>query len=276
MKSSSGKVEIFPLPKVRRHTYHFLQYAEQFRSVYIDTEIDMTAVLRRKNECQLESRRIGYTSYLIHAIARVLRRYPEANVSVNGGWFPKMAQYSDITAKFTIDKIRDGRRIVLSGMIPDADQRSLSEMQMVIDYYKDRQLEDIPELTSIRKLQSLPILLGRIIYRLVMGSLGKRNELTGAFVVTSLGHRPIQSFFPIISNTLCFGVGTIEEKPVVFAGEVRIRPIMKLSLAFDHRAIDGALAADILAEVKQALESDSETFVKQVEEKEVSYVGAST
>lgn len=276
MKSSSGKVKSFPLPKVRRHTFHFLRYAEQFRSVYLDTEIDMTAILRRKNECQLAGRRIGYTAYLIHAIARVLRRYPEANVSVDGGWFPKMAQYSDIAAKFTIDKISDGRRIVLSGVIPDADQKSFSEIQMVIDYYRDRQLEDIPELTSIRKLQTLPISLGRIIYRLVMGNLGKRNELMGSFAITSLGHRPIQSFFPIISNTLCFGVGTTEEKPAVFAGEVRIRPIMKLSLAFDHRAIDGALAADILAEVKHALETDSETSVEQVEEKEVGFVGAST
>jgi pyruvate/2-oxoglutarate dehydrogenase complex dihydrolipoamide acyltransferase (E2) component len=50
-------------------------------------------------------------------------------------------------------------------------------------------------------------------------------------------------------------MGMIQERPAVVEGEIRIEPVMQLSMAFDHRAIDGAMAADLLSDVKTALET---------------------
>lgn len=259
MKSAEVKPESFVLPKSRRHTYYFLNYADEYKAVYLDTEIDISAVKSRRDKLKSNGQRISYIVFLIEAISRVIRRYPEANSSVMHGLIPQMAIYPCITAKFTIDKTIDGRRVVMAGVIPESDHLSLDGMQKIIDYYRDTDAADIAEFANVRKLQSLPMWLGRWMYRLAMGNFTRRAKLQGTFTITSLGHRPIQSFYPIISNTLCFGVGSIEEKPVVIDGQIVIRSMMKLSLAFDHRAIDGALAADILAEVKESLEFASES-----------------
>lgn len=56
-------------------------------------------------------------------------------------------------------------------------------------------------------------------------------------------------------TTTTFGVGRVLERPVVREGRIVVAPVLRLSLAFDHRVIDGAEAADVLTEVKKALES---------------------
>lgn len=276
MKGSGDNMRLFPLPNARRHTYHFLNYAREFRSVYIDTEIDMSAVIRRRNERKAAGMRISYVAFLIEAIARAIRLHPEANVVVKNGFRPKIAHYSNIDAKFTVDKTIDGQRVVMSGLIPNADATPVEEMQKIIEYYRDRDASEISEFANVRKLQSLPAWLGSLGYRLAMGKLGGRPKLQGTFSITSLGHRPIQAFYPIISNTLCFGVGAIEDKPAALEGRIVIRPMMRLGLAFDHRAIDGALAADILGEVKQLLELGRNEVDSKSKEEEVSLVGTSS
>jgi pyruvate/2-oxoglutarate dehydrogenase complex dihydrolipoamide acyltransferase (E2) component len=106
----------------------------------------------------------------------------------------------------------------------------------------------------VRKLNALPLILGRWLYGLVLDNLSKRQEIQGSFTVTSLGHSRVNGFFPISSTTLAFGVGEIKDSVVVVDGEMVIRPMMRLSMVFDHRAIDGAMAADILNDIGEGLE----------------------
>jgi pyruvate/2-oxoglutarate dehydrogenase complex dihydrolipoamide acyltransferase (E2) component len=266
---------IFAIPRARRHTYYFLNGAAEFKPVYLDTEIDMSEVRRRRESLKSAGHRISYIAFLIEAISQVLRRYPEANSSVKHGWTPRMAVYPRVAAKFTLDKTVDGRRVVMSGLIPDSDSLPLEGLQKTIDYYRDTEAGRIAEFAQVRKLQALPLWAGRWIYRLAMGSLARRAKLQGTFTITSLGHRPIQAFYPMISNTLCFGAGATEDRAVVRNGQIAVRPLMKLSLVFDHRAIDGALAADILTEVKQALEAGNPDEAGTLN-KEVTLDGTST
>lgn len=84
------------------------------------------------------------------------------------------------------------------------------------------------------------------------------QEMTGStFTISNLGMYAIDGFTPIINppETAILGVGRIVEKPVALAGAIEIRPMMILSLSFDHRAIDGAPAAAFLTELKKILEN---------------------
>ncbi len=67
-------------------------------------------------------------------------------------------------------------------------------------------------------------------------------------------------FIPIINppEAAILGVGKTTEKPVVIDREMRIRPMVCLSLSYDHRIVDGAPAAKFLQKVKQILESELE------------------
>lgn len=91
----------------------------------------------------------------------------------------------------------------------------------------------------------------------------KNNELTedeivgGTFTITNIGMFGIESFTPIINQpeVAILGINTIVETPVVEKGEIKIKPLMNLSLTADHRAVDGAVAAQFLARVKEYIEN---------------------
>jgi pyruvate dehydrogenase E2 component (dihydrolipoamide acetyltransferase) len=57
------------------------------------------------------------------------------------------------------------------------------------------------------------------------------------------------------------GVGRIQEKPVGVNGSIELRPMMSVSLSFDHRVIDGAPAAAFLTDLKSILEQPFELLV---------------
>jgi len=68
----------------------------------------------------------------------------------------------------------------------------------------------------------------------------------------------VESFFPIINppETAILGVGAIREKPVPVEGEVKIKPLVNLTLSFDHRVVNGASAARFMQRLKQILEKE--------------------
>jgi len=251
---------ILPFPKERKHTLFFLRYAKSCSPVFIDTDVDMTKILKNKAET-VEDTQTKYSiiSYFIYAAARVIAKYPEANSSLSDGLIPRVAQYNTVNAKFTLDKSINKQRVVLSALVADAHKISLSNIQNIIIYYKHKEFEDIQEFASIKKLHLLPLLLGQTVFNLFISKLTKRDSLLGTFSVSSLGHKPINSFFSTGGTTLTFGIGRIQFRPIVQNEQITIAPLMRLSMTFDHRVIDGAMAADILNEIKEALENFNES-----------------
>ena len=83
------------------------------------------------------------------------------------------------------------------------------------------------------------------------------DDVTGAtFTISSLASLDIDAFTPIIDppQVSILGVGRIVQKPAVHDGKVVVRSMMFLSLAFDHRALDGVPAGEFLRAVKGNLE----------------------
>jgi pyruvate dehydrogenase E2 component (dihydrolipoamide acetyltransferase) len=66
----------------------------------------------------------------------------------------------------------------------------------------------------------------------------------------------VEQFVAVLNppQVAILAVGAIEEKPVVRDGEITPRPLMSLTLTCDHRAVDGADAADFLRTVRSMLE----------------------
>ena len=77
------------------------------------------------------------------------------------------------------------------------------------------------------------------------------------FTVSNMGMLGVDMFTPIINlpELAILGVGRIQPKPVVRGGEVVVRQMMSLSLAFDHRLVDGGPAARFLQRIKQMVEN---------------------
>jgi len=89
------------------------------------------------------------------------------------------------------------------------------------------------------------------------GKLTREEMSGGTFTITNLGMYGVDFFTPIINppEAAILGVGKINEKPVVTDGKIAIKPLMMLSLSYDHRIVDGAPAAEFLRKVKVKIES---------------------
>lgn len=244
-----------PLPRQRRHTLHFLAGIRSFSPVFLDTDVDMTAVTGHREAARRDGVRYSLVSYVLFAAARVLVAHPEANAAISGRLRPRLAHYPSACGKVAFDRTVDGHRVVLTTVLPDLDRTSLDDLQRQLDQCRGADPATAPQFAGARAMHRLPVPVGRLLMRGAVSSLQRRRTLMGTFAVSSLGHRPVDGFYSVGGTTVTLGLGRVADRPVAVDGRVEVRPVMRLSLTFDHRVIDGAEAADVLADLKQALEN---------------------
>jgi pyruvate/2-oxoglutarate dehydrogenase complex dihydrolipoamide acyltransferase (E2) component len=242
------------LPRQRRHTLHFLSGIQAFSPVFLDTEIDMAAVLAHRAAAREAGRRYSLVTYVLYTASRAMAAHPAANAAISGRLRPKIARYPAASGKLAFDSVLDGERVVLSAVFPDLDRSGLDQIQDRLDRVRGAEPGRVPEFAGAVRIGRLPVPLGRWISRTALKSLRRRPEIMGTFAVSSLGHRPVDGFHSVGGTTVTLGVGRVADRPVVRGGALAVAPVMRLSLAFDHRVIDGAEAADLLGDVKDGLE----------------------
>jgi pyruvate dehydrogenase E2 component (dihydrolipoamide acetyltransferase) len=88
------------------------------------------------------------------------------------------------------------------------------------------------------------------------GKLRQQDLEGGTFTISNLGMYGVEQFTAVLNppQAAILAVGTTEERPVVRNGELVARPMMTMTLTVDHRAVDGAAAADFLRTVKTFVE----------------------
>jgi 2-oxoacid dehydrogenases acyltransferase (catalytic domain) len=245
---------ITKLAPQRRHTLFFLRQVREFAPVFLDTEVDVSALREHRG-----NRRISTVTYVLHTAGRVLAKHPDANAAILDGVVPRLARYDTVIGKLTLDKTIEGRRVVAAGLFPDLETARIDEIQSRVEYFRDGDPATLPEFEGLRRLHAVPSWpeAARAFIDLTR-PLESRARLWGTLAVTSLGHRPVDSFHSVGGTTITLGIGRVLDRPVVRDGVVVVAPVLRLSLAFDHRVIDGAEAADVLGEIKTGLENFSE------------------
>jgi pyruvate/2-oxoglutarate dehydrogenase complex dihydrolipoamide acyltransferase (E2) component len=264
-----------PLPAQRRHTIHFLRALRTASPVFLDTDVDMGWVLQHREQHRESGRRPpSIVTYVVAAAGAVLARRPDGNAAVGGWWNPKIVNYASVDAKLVLDRTLDGQRLVASVPLRDVDRRSLADIQRDVDRFRDTPLENLPELRGLLLLHKLPVWLGWPLFAAAVHDPRRRQKLLGTFAVSSLGNSEVNGFHAVGGTALTFNIGRVRDTPVArreasqngrsvpgapgFEATVSIAPVMRLNMTFDHRVIDGAAAAEVLTDVKAALESGSE------------------
>ncbi|MFI6154522.1 2-oxo acid dehydrogenase subunit E2 [Kitasatospora sp. NPDC051170] len=255
MTSPTGaEPRLAPPARERRHTLYFLEAIRDFSPVFLDTEVDATRLLAHRAAAREAGQRRSVVGYLLVAAGEVLARHPEANSAYRGGLRPRVATYPTVSGKVTLDRTLGGTRVVLSTVVPEPHTAGLAEVQRRLDRVLDGDPAELPEFAGVRALHRLSWLRGRLRFARAARDLRLRPLITGTFAVTSLGHRPVDGFHSVGGTTITLGLGRIADRPAVRDGEIVVAPVFRLSLAFDHRVVDGAEAADVLAEIRTALE----------------------
>lgn len=245
---------IRPLVRQRRHTFYFLRTIRGFAPVFLDTDVDMSRVQELREAARESGRRYSPVAVTILAAARALAAHPRANAALHGVLRPRIETYDGVDVKVALDKTLDGERVVLSAVLRDAHVADLDEIQAKLGHYRGGDAGQMPEFAPVRRLQQLPTLLGSLLFRRTARPPAGRRRVMGTLAVSSLSHRPVNGFHSVGGTTITLGLGQITDRPVVRDGRVVIAPVMRLNLAFDHRVVDGAEAADLLADIKLAVE----------------------
>jgi len=243
-----------PPPAQRRHTLYFLDEIRAVSPVFLDTDVDMTRVQAHRRAAQEHGRSYSVVAYLLYAAARTLAAHPAANAAIHGRLRPRVAYYDRVNAKLTLDKTLGGQRVVLATVLRNVHEATLDDIQSQIERFRDGDPDTMPEFAAMRQLHRLPPALGGPLFRRATRPLRKRPETMGTLAVTSLGHRPVDSFFSVGGTTVTLGLGRVVDRPVATGGKVVVAPMMRVALTFDHRVIDGAEAADVLADLKGQVE----------------------
>jgi pyruvate dehydrogenase E2 component (dihydrolipoamide acetyltransferase) len=191
-------------------------------------EVDMTGMveLRKKLIPGIE-KRIGvkpsYNDLIIKVVAKALREYQQV-----------------INARLHSDglEICDEVNVGMAVALPNG---------LVVPVIKNADTLSIEQITKRAKELATQAKEGKLLPDEMSG---------GTFTVTNLGMYGIDTFSPIVNapEVCILGVGQLQDKVVAKDGEMIIQPRMSLSLSFDHRAVDGAQAAEFLRRIKELLE----------------------
>ncbi|YBU88892.1 MAG: dihydrolipoamide acetyltransferase family protein [Candidatus Walczuchella monophlebidarum] len=192
---------------------------------YLMIEVDMknTVQYRKVINENFKYIKISFNDFIIKASAMALREHPK----INSTWKEDKIIYHD---NINIGIAVASEESLFVPVILQADKKMLRQISVEAKDKYSRARE--------RKIQS--------------------KEMEGStFTISNLGMFGIEIFTSIINqpNSCILSVGTILEKPVIKNGQIVTGNIMKLSLACDHRTIDGATGSAYLRTLKQFLEN---------------------
>lgn len=190
---------------------------------YLMVEINMDKAIQARKEINgLPDTKISFNDMIIKATAMALRKHPQVNSSWAGD---KIIHHGNINVGVAV-AIPDG---LVVPVLKNTDFMNYNQISAAVK-----------DMASRAKTKSL-----------------KANEMEGStFSVSNLGMFGIETFTSIINqpNSAILSVGAIIEKPVVKDGQIVVGNTMKLSLACDHRVVDGASGAEFLQTLRTYLE----------------------
>ena len=216
--------KVLPLEGMRAAIARRMQQSYQTAPhIHLSLSVDVTeAEAARQRWSRYSEEKISLTVLIVKACAWALRRHPIVNSTL------------DEEGIHLWEEINIGVAVAL----PDG---------LIVPVLHRADVTPVEELA--RRLQDLT-------ERAHQGRLRPDELEGGTFTITNLGMFGIESFDPIINppQSAILGVGAAVPTPVVREGEVILRPRMQLTLAADHRVLDGAVAARFLQDVRAAIE----------------------
>jgi pyruvate dehydrogenase E2 component (dihydrolipoamide acetyltransferase) len=214
------EAEIVPLTSIRRTIARRLTKAWEAPAFQISMSADITRAQALRE--RLRDQKVTVTDVLTKLSAIALLRHRELN-----------AQFAD-----------DELRIFPSANIGLA---VATERGLVVPVIREVERKSLVQLATER---------GQLVERTRAAKLTQKDLEDGTFTISNLGMYGVEIFTAVLNppQAAILAVGAIEEKPVVEEGEVVVRPVMAMTLTCDHRAVDGAKAAEFLRELKLLLE----------------------
>jgi pyruvate dehydrogenase E2 component (dihydrolipoamide acetyltransferase) len=191
---------------------------------YVTVEIDMdAAVSLREQLVRAEDVKLSYNDLVLKACAKALTRFPTVNASWTG---EAIKTHAEVHLGVAVS-LAEG---LITPVVRNADGKHVTEIS--------REVKDLAARAREKRLRP--------------------EEFTGStFTVSNLGMFDVTEFTAIINppESCILAVGAVRKVPIVKDDQLAVGHRMKVTLSSDHRVVDGALAAQFLAEVRRLLEN---------------------
>lgn len=224
---SGDGVVVEPMDHIRKKiAEHMVHTVHTSPHVGLFTEVDMSNIykIRAKNKdafLKREGIKLTYLPFISEAVTRALKEMPYVNSSIDG---------DNILVKHFVNlgiAVATQQGLIVP-VIKNADSLNLTGIS--------RAIADLADRARNKKL--------------------KPDEVSGGtFSISNFGVYGTTIGFPLINQpqVAILGIGALQKKPVVIDDAIAIRPMMNISITFDHRLIDGELGARFLQRVAQLL-----------------------
>jgi pyruvate dehydrogenase E2 component (dihydrolipoamide acetyltransferase) len=210
--------EVIPLSGFRRTSAE--RVSMSFRTAPHSTvmmDVDVSKAMELHERLQ-----VSYTAILVKSVANALIEHPIINSTLERD---RIKLFDDVNIGVAVATEHG----LIVPVIRNADRKSLKEIDALINTLSERARQ---------------------------GKLTREECTGGTFTITNLGMYGIAFFTPIINppEAAILGVGGLMQKPVVIDGRIEVKPMMMLSLSYDHRVVDGAPASEFLGKVREKIE----------------------
>jgi 2-oxoglutarate dehydrogenase E2 component (dihydrolipoamide succinyltransferase) len=222
-------VEIVPMDHIRKKiAEHMVQTVHTSPHVGLYIEVNMSNItqIRSRNKdafLKKEGVKLTFMPFIAEAIVKTLKEFPYVNASLDGDNI-HLKHYVNLGIAVATEQG------LIVPVIKNTDSLNLTGIA--------RAINDLATRARTRKL--------------------KPDEVSGGtFSISNFGVYGTTIGFPLINQpqVAILGVGALEKRAVVINDAIAIRPMMNISLSFDHRLIDGALGAEFLQRAKEHMES---------------------
>ena len=191
---------------------------------YLNIECEMDNMISfRKQFINTQNIKISFNDVIAKAVSLSLARHPK----VNSRWYDDKIVFYDHVHLGVAVAVDDG---LIVPVVKYANSKTLPEI--------NKEIKDFAERAKNKKLTPA--------------------EIEGStFTISNLGMFGIESFTSIINqpNSAILSIGSIIEKPIVKNGDIVVGNTMKLTLACDHRTVDGATGSLFLKTLKEYIEN---------------------
>jgi pyruvate dehydrogenase E2 component (dihydrolipoamide acetyltransferase) len=226
-----GTVEKQPMSAIRRATAKQMSLSWSIVPHVTQSDLSDITDFEAFRKSQTKGPKLTISAFAMKAVVVLLKEYPVFNSSID------VAGNQIIHKKFyNIGVAVDTENGLLVPVIRDVDKKSIAELA--------EELTSIAERARQRKLDS--------------------KDLTGGtFTITNLGGIGGTGFTPIVNypEVAILGISRGRLEPVVHNGEIVPRLMMPLSLSYDHRVIDGAIAARFTRRLAEMLENPYQLLI---------------
>lgn len=186
-------------------------------------ECDTTGMAAMKARLTSEGLKVSVEDLIVEAVVQALRLHPTLNATLTGA---EITQRADMNIGVAVALPGD---LLVAPAIFNAGTMTLEE--------RARARRDLVDRAKINKVTV--------------------KEMTGGtFTISNIGRTRVRYFTPILAipQVAILGIGETALRPWVVDGQIVARPIMGLSLTFDHRAVNGAPAADFVTDLCKIIE----------------------